>query len=141
MLKSWANEGIVQLLSTQKRVYYARLILVIKTMSKESNYVTETMFVSRITCKGKVESLEHGFRLKDEQPFSVYIRPKTLTTMERDVLLNCKLYKEDAASEVPVPLFGWVELEVVEIAPSASLLSNYDIYWGAGDYGVPVYDE
>lgn len=110
-------------------------------MSKESNYVTETMFVSRITCKGKVESLEHGFRLKDEQPFSVYIRPKTLTTMERDVLLNYKLYKEDAASEVPVPLFGWVELEVVEIAPSASLLSNYDIYWGAGDYGVPVYDE
>lgn len=102
------------------------------------NYVTEQMFVSRITSKGKVESLAGGFRLKDGAPFSVYVRPKSLTTLERDMLLDCRLYCEEQSSTVPVPLFTWVELEVVEIAPSDTLLESYDIWWGAGDEGTPI---
>lgn len=90
------------------------------------------MSVSRIVAKGQVESLANGFHLKGYKPFSVYIRPKTLTTLERDVLLNCKLYKEALHSPVPVPLFTWVELCIISIAPDAELLKGYDIYWGAG---------
>lgn len=103
--------------------------------------VTDEMFVSRITSKGKVESLANGFKLQDGQPFSVYIRPKTLTTLERDVLLDCRLYCEEQSSPVPVPLFTWVELEVLEIAPSEKLLESYDIYWGAGNEGTPSESE
>lgn len=60
------------------------------------------------------------------------MRPKTLSTLERDVVLNCKLYAEEGFSEVPVTLFSWVELCIIEIAPSEELLNGYDIYWGAG---------
>ena len=102
-------------------------------MSAKDNYVSETMFVSRIVAKGKIESLNNGFKLKDSAPFSVYDRPKTLTTLERDMLLNCTLYKEDECSIVPVPLFSWVELVITEIAPNEELLNSYDIYWGSGD--------
>lgn len=90
------------------------------------------MSAGRIVSKGKISDLSKGFRLKEHQPFSVYVRPKTLTTLERDVMLNCRLYSEEEFSEVPVSLFGWVELCIVEIAPSKELLNNYDIYWGAG---------
>lgn len=104
------------------------------TMSNKvnNNYISPEMSAGRIVSKGKISSLSNGFRLKESKPFSVYVRPKTLSTMERDVLLNCKLYAEEEFSEVPVPLFGWVELCIVEIAPNAELLNNFDIYWGAG---------
>jgi len=102
-------------------------------MGAKDNYVSETMFVSRIVAKGKIESLNNGFKLKDSAPFSVYVRPRTLTTLERDMLLNCKLYKEDECSIVPVPLFSWVELVITEIAPNEELLNSYDMYWGSGD--------
>ena len=102
-------------------------------MGKNNNYVSESMFVSRIVSKGRIESLTNGFKLKDEAPFSVYVRPKTVTTLERDVLINCKLYKEDEFSECPISLFAWVELVVIEIAPSDTLLEKYDIYWGSGN--------
>lgn len=104
-------------------------------MSKEINnsYVSPEMSAGRIVSKGKITDLTNGFRLKERKPFSVYIRPKTLTTLERDVMLNCKLYAEEEFSEVPVSLFSWVELCIVEIAPSAELLNSYVIYWGAGN--------
>ncbi len=97
-----------------------------------NNHISPEMSAGRIVSKGKIGSLSNGFRLKESKPFSVYVRPKTLTTMERDVLLNCKLYAEEEFCEVPVNLFGWVELCIVEIAPSEELLKGYDIYWGAG---------
>ncbi|MDH6308131.1 hypothetical protein M2451_002650 [Dysgonomonas sp. PFB1-18] len=102
-------------------------------MSKNKNYVSETMFVSRIVAKGKVTDLTNGFKLKDGAPFSIYVRPKTLTTLDRDAIINCKLYKEDDFSECPVSLFTWVELVLIEIAPSEDLLGKYEIYWGSGD--------
>ena len=39
----------------------------------------------------------------------------------------------DEFSECPVSLFTWVELVVIELAPSDTLLENYDIYWGSGN--------
>lgn len=102
-------------------------------MGKNNNYVSESMFVSRIVSKGRIESLANGFKLKDGAPFSVYVRPKTITSLDRDVLINCKLYKEDEFSECPVSLFTWVELVVIELAPSETLLESYDVYWGSGN--------
>ena len=102
-------------------------------MSAKDNYVSETMFVSRIVAKGKIENLNNGFKLKDGATFSIYVRPKTLTTLERDMLLNCKLYKEDEFSACPINLFTWVELVITEIAPNTELLNSYDMYWGSGD--------
>lgn len=100
------------------------------------NYVGEQMFVSRISAKGKITNLTNGFRLKGGVPFSVYVRPKNLSTMERDILLSCKLYQEDTYSDVPVSLFSWVELVITSIAPNATLLNGYDIYWGSGDAAI-----
>ena len=98
-----------------------------------NNYVSPEMSAGRIVSKGKICDLSKGFRLKEGKPFSVYVRPKTLSTLERDVMLNCKLYAEDEFSDVPVTLFSWVELCIVEIAPQCGLLNSYDIYWGAGN--------
>lgn len=97
-----------------------------------NNYISPEMSAGRIVSKGKISDLSKGFRLKESRPFSVYVRPKTLSTLERDVMLNCKLYAEEEFSEVPVTLFSWVGLCIIEIAPSAELLNSYDIYWGAG---------
>lgn len=102
-------------------------------MEYNNRFVSPEMSVSRIVAKGKVGDLSNGFSLKGGKPFTVYIRPKTLSTLERDVLLNCKLYAESEFSEVPVPLFCWVELYITEIAPSDELLNGYDIYWGSGN--------
>lgn len=97
-----------------------------------NNYVSPEMSAGRIVSKGKITDLSKGFRLKEYKPFSVYVRPKTLSTLERDVVLNCKLYAEEEFGDVPVTLFSWVELCIIEIAPSDELLNGYDIYWGAG---------
>ena len=104
------------------------------TMSNKynNNYVSPEMSAGRIVSKGKITDLSKGFRLKEHKPFSVYVRPKTLSTLERDVVLKCKLYAEEEFGDVPVTLFSWVELCIIEIAPSDELLNGYDIYWGAG---------
>lgn len=106
-------------------------------MKKPYNFVPEQMFVSRITSKGQITNLSKGFKLASGMPFSVYVRPKTLTTLERDMMLNCMLYNDNECSPVPVGLFQWVELEIEEIAPSDTLLESYDIWWGCGTKAEP----
>lgn len=108
-------------------------------MDTSNNYVSEQVFSSRIVSHGQVESLAHGFRLKDGQPFSLYIRPKSVTTVTTDVLVNVRLYKEDKCSPMPVGVYCWQELMAVELdASNAELLNEYEIYWGAGNTGTPV---
>lgn len=101
------------------------------------NYVSEGMFLQRIVSHGQVTDLSKPFKLKDEQPFSVYIRPKAATT-EVDVMLSARLYKEDECAPVPVTIHAWQELEIVELdSTNKTLLEKYDIYWGAGNTGIP----
>lgn len=108
-------------------------------MSKNSNYVTEQMFSSRITCHGRISDLSKGFRLLNDQPFSLYIRPKSATTTVVDVLVNVKLYKEDSFSPMPVGIYCWNELMALELdASNAGLLEQFEIYWGAGNTGIPA---
>ncbi len=108
-------------------------------MSANDNYVSEQIFASRIASHGRVESVAGGFKLKDEQPFSLYIRPKTGVTTIADVLVNVRLYKDEVCSPCPVILGCWQEIMVCELAESnADLLNDYEIYWGAGSTGTPV---
>lgn len=51
-----------------------------------NNYISPEMSAGRIVSKGKISDLSKGFRLKESRPFSVYVRPKTLSTLERDVI-------------------------------------------------------
>lgn len=102
-------------------------------MAGNTNYVTEQMFVSRICSHGQVKDLSKAFKLKDEQPFSMFIKSKSATTGVVAVTVDVRLYKETEASACPCTLNCWQELEVVEIAASnAELLDKYDIYWGCG---------
>ena len=101
-------------------------------MKKDNRYVEPNMSISRITAKGQITNLSNGFELKGGAFFSIYVRPKTLTTLERDAIISCQLYGDNQCSDVPVPLFAWCELCITKIAPSSTLLNSYDIYWGAG---------
>lgn len=101
-------------------------------MAGNTNYVSEQMFVSRICSHGQVTDLSKGFKLKDEQPFSLFVKPKSATTGVA-ITVDVRLYKETEASPCPCTLNSWQELEVVELAASnAELLEKYDIYWGCG---------
>ena len=106
-------------------------------MDVSKNYVSEQMFLQRICSHGQVTDLTESFKLKDYQPFSLFIKPKS-ATLGVAVMLDLRLYKEEQASACPCTLNCWQELEVVEVAASnASLLANYDIYWGSGTEAHP----
>lgn len=89
------------------------------------------MQVSRVLSHGKVESLESGFKLPKGTPFSIYVKPKGEVDAI-DVLINVKCICDEQPSELPVPVNDWTPAEIVEIAPNSISLTDYDVYWGAG---------
>lgn len=89
------------------------------------------MYSLRILSKGKVKDLSKGFNLGGV-PFSVFVRPKN-ATMETNVILPCKLICDKQAGDFPVPLNDWTPGVIVEISPNAINLTDYDVYWGAGE--------
>lgn len=101
-------------------------------MGKVGN-VTNEMNATRICSHGKITSLATEFSLPGDVPFSLYVRPKAATD-ETDVVIPCKLYQDDAASDCPFGFKYWTEPAVKEVSANASLLTDYDVYWGAGDY-------
>lgn len=84
----------------------------------------------RILSHGQIDDLSAVFKMKT--PFSVYVRPKQ-TNLDSDVLLNCKCICDDEMSVLPVALNDWTPAMIVEIAPNAISLADYDVYWGAGN--------
>lgn len=86
----------------------------------------------RVCSHGIIENLSSGFKLRHNSPFSVYIRPKE-DTLAYDVLLKCKCICDENVSALPVPLYNWSAAAIVEIAPNAISLTDYDVYWGAGN--------
>jgi len=103
-------------------------------MSKKG-YISEFMNGGRVVSHGKILSLASGFKLPNETPFSVYIRPKSTSGSENlDVLLNVRCYQDEEASEAPLVLNDWSPMAIVEIAPDNEILGEYDIYWGSGSY-------
>lgn len=101
----------------------------------QKGYISEFMNGGRIVAHGKIESLANGFKLPNNIPFSVYVRPKTTSNTEAlDVLLNVKCYQDEKASDAPVVLNDWTPMAIIEILPDMNVLGEYDIYWGSGSY-------
>ncbi len=86
----------------------------------------------RVLSHGKLTDLSEGFKLDGSVSFSVYVRPKE-TTLNNDVVLNCKCLCDTSVSALPVPLYNWTPAAIVEIAPNAISLDDYDVFWGAGN--------
>lgn len=84
----------------------------------------------RILSHGQITDLANGFR--KNVPFSVYVRPKT-DTIATDILLKCLCFCDEEQTFLPVPINDWTPAAIVEIAPNAIDLSEYDVYWGAGN--------
>lgn len=86
----------------------------------------------RVLSHGKITDLSNGFKLPGNVAFSVYVRPKE-DTLANDVLLNCRCTCDDEVSALPVPLYNWTPAAIMEIAPDAISLEDYDVFWGAGN--------
>ena len=88
------------------------------------------MYSLRILSKGKITDLSKGFSLG--VPFTVFVKPKK-AVMETCTLLNCKLICDKQAGELPVLAGDWTPGAISSISPNGIDLSEYDVYWGAGE--------
>jgi len=90
---------------------------------------------------GKINSLATAFKLAAESPFTIVIVPKENVTSgviaspaNAGLLVNMKMYEDDAASMYPV-MFNWPsEALIYEIQAGAIDLAVYDVYWICGSY-------
>lgn len=99
----------------------------------KKGYISEFMNGGRIVSHGKIESLAAGFKLPNETPFSVYIRPK-YSASNMDTVLSVKCYQDEKFSDAPIAYNDWSPMAISEIAPNAAILDTCDIYWGCGSY-------
>jgi len=91
----------------------------------------EQMYAMRVLTHGQITDLTNGFNLGGKV-FSIFVRPKSVS-MEANVLVSCKCICDKTASNLPVPIGDWSPAAIVEISPSAISLTDYDVYWGAGE--------
>lgn len=102
-------------------------------MSLPYRHVTREMNASRIISHGKITDLSEDFSLSNDIPFSIFIIPKSeIAVLEATKVISVKLYQEATHSDCPFAVGGWNETSIVSIEANASLLDDYDIYWGAG---------
>ena len=99
----------------------------------QKGYISEFVSGTRIVSHGKISDLSQGFRLPDNSPFSVYVRPKTQGTAV-DALLRVRCYQDANVSDAPVAFYDWTPMMIAEIGPDDSILSECDIWWGSGSY-------
>lgn len=86
----------------------------------------------RIAAKGRVTDLSKGFRLPENLPFSIYVRPKE-RTMDCDVIVQCRLICDREVGDFPMPLGDWTPGKIAYLPPNAIDTAKYEIYWGASD--------
>jgi len=95
-------------------------------------YVSESMFAGRILSHGQITSLDSAFSLTNNEPFSLFLLAASATDETLPVLVNCRLYQDDASANCPFVANQWNEPAIVEIAASGVSLTSYTAYWGAG---------
>ena len=86
---------------------------------------------TRILSHGQITDLSQGY--KADYPFSVYLRPKEGVGYQDDVLVRCRCMCDREMSDLPVAVGDWTTAAIVELAPDAIPLDEYDVYWGAGN--------
>lgn len=96
-------------------------------------YISEFMGGGRIVSHGKITDLSSGFSLPKGELFSIYVRPK-VHSEAIDVVLSVRCYQDENAADAPIILNDWSPLAIAEIAANASILTDYDIYWGSGQH-------
>jgi len=89
----------------------------------------------RVLSHGKISDLSSGFSLPQNVPFSVYVRPKSTKT-ESDIVISARCVCDDDVADLPVPFNDWTPAAIVAIAPNAISLTDYDVYWGAGNQNI-----
>lgn len=88
------------------------------------------MYSLRILSKGQVKDISKGFSLN--VPFSVFVKPKKVS-METGIIIDCKLICDKEPGAFPVPVNDWTPGAITEISPNGIDLTEYDVYWGAGE--------
>lgn len=89
------------------------------------------MYSLRILSKGQVNDISKGFSLNGV-PFSVFVKPKKVS-METGIIIDCKLICDKEPGAFPVPVNDWTPGAITEISPNGIDLTEYDVYWGAGE--------
>ena len=79
----------------------------------------------------QITDLSGGYRA--DYPFSIYLRPKEGVEYADDVLVRCRCMCDKEMSDLPVAVGDWTTAAIVELAPDAIPLDEYDVYWGAGN--------
>lgn len=102
-------------------------------------FVSDLMGSLRILSHGKITSLTAAFSLSNKQPFSIFVVPKANVTAgvisipdNAGLLVGCKCYQDDNASDLPVLFNQWTEAAIIEVSATAIDLTTYDVYWAAG---------
>lgn len=86
---------------------------------------------TRVLSHGQITDLSGGYRA--DYPFSIYLRPKDGVEYADDVLVRCRCMCDKEMSDLPVAVGDWTTAAIVELAPDAIPLDEYDVYWGAGN--------
>ena len=93
---------------------------------------SELLYCMRALSHGKITDISNDFSIKDNMPFSVYLRPKTAGSLVHDAILKCKLVNGAEVSDFPVPVNDWTPGAIIQLPANAISLNDYDMYWCAG---------
>lgn len=85
----------------------------------------------RILSHGKISDLSSGFDLGGST-FSIMVIPKN-ATMNLGTTVSCQCICDKEASDLPVAFWNWTAASIQKIPANGINLSNYDVYWGAGE--------
>jgi hypothetical protein len=101
---------------------------------------TSEVSAGRITAHGKLTSIDEGFYITNNAPFSILVVPVSSTTgrlistpENLGILVNCNLVHSSDESSLSVIFNQWTEGLIEYIHIDAIDLEVYDVYWGTGD--------
>lgn len=118
-------------------IFHAQKVCLLNTISYFCSvkikycFIMNEMNILRILAKGQITSLSSGFSLGGK-PFSIFIRSKQ-PTLSTNMVVNCKLICDKEAGAFPCALGDWTPGAIAEISPNAIDLTEFDVYWGAGE--------
>jgi hypothetical protein len=105
----------------------------------EKSSVSQELYAGRLLAHGKITAAQMaaGFKLKSNELFSICVVPKAATTNTL-LIVDLKLGHDDVTSDLPCPLSDWTPGFILELAPNAIELGDYDVYWATGIAAKPT---
>lgn len=99
-------------------------------MSWQKYYPLRTAENTRVLKHSQLTSLSTDFD-NGGNPYTIFIRPKN-SSYDTSVILNVQLLEDDTASNLPFLVNQWSPCIIQKIIANTTILTNYDIYVGAG---------